>query len=60
MIDLTKLENKDLLWLYEDYISCHTYCPVDCNHDERIKNTSQSELEEEILRRMNCACKKNN
>ena len=60
MIDLTTLENDDLLWLFDNYVTCHTYCPTDCHHDDRIHKTTQSALEEEILRRMNCACKKSN
>jgi len=60
MIDLTKLDNEDLLWLFDSYVSCHTYCPTECNHDKRIKKVTQIELETEILQRMNCACKKNN
>lgn len=48
----TNMSAEELLYLFNDMLTCYTYCPFECNH-EHSSHYSTSEVEDEVLRRLN-------
>lgn len=47
----TNMSAEELLSLFDDMLTCNTYCPFECNH-ERSSHYSTSAVEDEVLRRL--------